>query len=74
MDDTTAELIRNAVAEITTMQRQLSAVRDLHVPFDAPDGRRCCCDCIAGYDPRTGDLVHSMYPCRTARAAGVTNG
>lgn len=60
--------------EIGRLKAELAAVDELHQPYDTPDdphASRRCKGCIAGYDPRTGGLVHCAWPCPTkaARAA-----
>jgi hypothetical protein len=60
-----AEVERDALAA------SLAAVDELHQPYDTPDdphASRRCKGCIAGYDPRTGDLVRCAWPCPTKRA------
>jgi hypothetical protein len=35
------------------------------IPGDRWAAQRCAA-CIAGYDPQTGDLCHTAWPCATA--------
>lgn len=49
---------------------ELERIDALHAPYIDEHGVKRCRGCIAGYDPRTGQLTHCAYPCPTARARG----
>lgn len=49
---------------------ELERIDALHAPYIDEHGINRCRGCIAGYDPRTGQLTHCKYPCPTARARG----
>lgn len=51
-----------------TLTAELSRVGHLHGPYVDEDGVLRCRGCIAGYDPRTGNLTNCKWPCPTDRA------
>lgn len=53
--------------EAANLRRAVAEVNRLHQPYHADDRRRCC-HCIAGYDPKTGELVNAAWPCQTRQA------
>lgn len=53
------------------LNEQLGWVESVHYPYETPDDphvKRRCRGCIAGYDPRTGQLLNAAWPCATERA------
>ena len=64
-----------AETERDAARAELAAVDELHQPYDTPDdphASRRCKGCIAGYDPRTGNLVRCAWPCPTKRARATS--
>lgn len=71
--DTCANRIRGPLEEprVLPHDRAAQRVQVLHRPYPTPDDPHVdhrCSGCISGYDPRTGELVASAYPCSTIRA------
>jgi hypothetical protein len=53
------------------LNEQLGWVESVHYPYETPGDphvKRRCRGCIAGYDPRTGQLLNAAWPCATERA------
>lgn len=53
------------------LNEQLGWVESVHQPYETPGDphvKRRCRGCIAGYDPRTGQLLNAAWPCATERA------
>lgn len=49
----------------------LAPIKDLHLRvINDLDPLARCSSCVAGYNPKTGDLVMAAWPCQTAQAWG----
>lgn len=61
--------------EAEALATKINAVEKLHTPMRT-QGKLRCKACIAGYYPKTGDLVHTPWPCRTIKVldGGGDNG
>lgn len=48
-------------------ERTIATLAELHQPVERTEPtRQACGSCVAGYDPRTGELVNAAWPCQTA--------